>query len=194
MCGRYLFSEDGNEELREIKKTVDAEYGTDAWKSGEIRPTNMAPVLIGEGNSMHPRLFSWGFRTAKSLVINARAETAQEKPLFRDAVSKSRCVIPSSGFYEWDTARRKYRFALPGNPTLYMAGIVSDFNNGVPCFCILTTAANASMEEIHDRMPLVLQPKHVSDWLHDDSAAGDILRMTPPLLERESEESQLSLW
>ena len=194
MCGRYCFSEDGNEELRAIKKTVDAEYGPDAWKSGEIRPTNLAPVLLSEGNSMRPRLFSWGFRTTKSLVINARAETAQEKPLFRDAIAMSRCVIPSSCFYEWDTARRKYRFTLPGNPTLYMAGIFSDFNNGIPCFCILTTAANASMEEIHDRMPLVLQPKLVSDWLHDDSATGDILRLTPPLLDRESEESQLSLW
>ena len=86
MCGRYLFSEDENEELRQIKKTVDSEYGPDAWKSGEMRPTNLAPVLMGEGDSMHPRLLSWGFRTAKSLVINARAETAQEKPLRRTRV------------------------------------------------------------------------------------------------------------
>ena len=142
---------------------------------------------------MHPRLFSWGFRTAKSLVINARAETAREKPLFRNAITKNRCVIPSSGFYEWDAAKRKYRFTLPGNPTLYMAGIFSDFE-GVPCFCILTTAANASMESIHDRMPLVLHQKIVSDWLHDSGVAEDILRKTPPLLDRESEESQLSLW
>ena len=74
-----------------------------------------------------------------------------------------------------------------------MAGIYADFD-GAPCFCILTTAANASMEEIHDRMPLVLQPKIAFDWIHDGSAARDILRLTPPLLERVSEESQLSLW
>ena len=193
MCGRYLFSETDNEELRQIKKTIDSEYGEGAWRSGEIRPTNMAPVLIGEGSTMRPRLLSWGFRTAKSLVINARAETVREKPLFRDAITKNRCVIPSSGFYEWDAAKRKYRFTLPGNPTLYMAGIFADFE-GVPCFCILTTAANASMESIHDRMPLVLQPKIASDWLHDSGVAEDILRQAPPLLDRESEESQLSLW
>ena len=193
MCGRYLFSETDNTELRQIKKTIDSEYGEGAWQSGEIRPTNMAPVLIGEGNTMRPRLLSWGFRTAKSLVINARAETVREKPLFRNAITQNRCVIPSSGFYEWDAAKRKYRFTLPGNSTLYMAGIFSDFE-GVPCFCILTTAANASMESIHDRMPLVLHQKIVSDWLHDSGVAEDILRLTPPLLDRESEESQLSLW
>ena len=66
----------------------------------------------------------------------AGAESAKDKPLFRDSVVKGRCVVPSNGFYEWDSEKRKYPFTLPGSDALYMADLWS-FRDGQPCYCIL---------------------------------------------------------
>jgi putative SOS response-associated peptidase YedK len=74
-----------------------------------------------------------------------------------------------------------------------MAGIY-DVRGGVPCFCILTTAANDSMREVHDRMPLVLERKQIEPWLYDMSVTGYFLSMTPPLLDKELLDAQIGLW
>lgn len=128
-----------------------------------------------------------------NLVINARAETAADKPMFRASVASQRCVIPSTGFFEWDSQKRKYLFQLPGEDMLYMAGLYS-IRDGKPCYCILTTSANDSMKDIHHRMPLVLKREQVAPWLEQPKAAGDYLRMTPPLLKKTDVEPQLRLW
>ena len=114
--------------------------------------------------------------------------------MFRESVKARRCIIPSTGFYEWDAGKRKYFFKLPGERSpLYMAGLY-DHRNGENCYCILTTAANASMRPVHDRMPLILTREQGHNWLTDAGRAEDILAITPPELERSSAEAQLSLW
>ena len=102
-------------------------------------------------------------------------------------------MIPSTGFYEWDGRKRKYLFKIPGNDTVYMAGVYEEYA-GKEYFCILTTEANASVREVHHRMPLVLAREDVSAWLNGGPAAGALLGGTPPELSRESRESQISLW
>ena len=94
--------------------------GSQARSARPPRP----PVLLTGKSGMAADLMSWGYRTAGPLVINARAETAAEKPLFRDSVASRRCVIPSTGFWEWDAAKQKFFFALPGEPALDMAGLL----------------------------------------------------------------------
>ncbi len=189
MCGRYQFSEDSSPTLAQIIR----ELGCTEF-AGEIFPSAAAPVLKAEGGAVRPALLDWGFPIqGKRLVINARAETAAVKPLFRDSLNARRCVIPSSGFYEWDTEKRKYLFRLPDADTLYMAGIY-DLREGRPRFCILTTAANDSMKEIHDRMPLILTKDQVSDWIFDAAAAQKLLVETPPELVKTAEDAQLQLW
>ena len=116
-----------------------------------------------------------------------------EKPLFRESVLKYRCIVPSTGFYEWDSSKRKYFFAIPGKKELYMAGLIGFFD-GRLCYCILTTAANDSMRETHDRMPLILTKEQMDPWLNDTSAIEEILHIVPPQLERASLEAQTSLW
>ena len=66
----------------------------------------------------------WGYQLPSTLVINARAETALEKPLFRESVRSRRCLIPSTGFYEWDGQKRKYLFTLPGEGVTLYGGAV----------------------------------------------------------------------
>ena len=120
----------------------------------------------------------------KGVIINARAETVFEKKTFRDSVINRRCVIPSTGFYEWDSARRKYLFRLEGTNTLYMAGIYSYYQDE-PRFVILTTQANDSMKDVHNRMPLVIYKSEIETWIMDDKATGDILHRVPPMLVKE---------
>ena len=193
MCGRYQFTAEQSAEIRRIAQEIQRKYGDNAWTPGEIRPTATAPVLLRGQSGVRPELRHWGCQLHNSLVINARAETAEEKPLFRDSVANGRCVVPSTGFYEWDSGKRKYLFTLPGSDALYMAGLWS-VRDGLPCFCVLTTEANASMREVHSRMPLVLAREQVRPWLEDLSTARDILRQTPPLLEKVTADAQLCLW
>ena len=138
-------------------------------------------------------LQQFGCQVPDTLVINARAETAAKKPMFRDSVVTNRCVVPSSGFFEWDKDKRKYRFRLPGEDTLYMAGLFM-IKKGMPYYCILTTAANESMREIHHRMPLVLKREQVTPWLEQPEATREFLAMIPPQLERISADTQHCLW
>ncbi len=189
MCGRYQFSMESSAILAQIaRETGNTEF------AGEIFPANTAPVLHAENGAIHPALFRWGFpMQGKRLMINARSETAAVKPMFRDSLKTRRCVIPSSGFFEWDPEKHKYFFQLPDEDALYMAGIY-DQHGGKKCFCILTTAANESMKDIHSRMPLVLRKEQVSDWLFSETAALQILNETPPELKKTTDDTQLQLW
>lgn len=193
MCGRYLFTDEQVEEIRHIAQEIDKKYNAGTWKQGEIFPSAKAPVLLERNGNIQPELLTWGYQMPKSLIINARAETAGEKPMFRESVVAGRCVIPSTGFYEWDKQKRKYLFNLPGEGALYMAGLYS-IRNGNTSYVILTTEANESMREVHHRMPLVLEKKQVAPWLMQPEATVEFLHMTPPILDRLATDTQLRLW
>ena len=159
---------------------------------GEICPTAKAPVLVREGSGDAPALMKWGYQLPGTLVINARAETVQEKPLFRRSLAARRCLIlqqPSMN------GRRQAEISVhsPEEPVFYMAGFF-DRRDGEDCYCVLTTAANDSMKPVHDRMPLILPHSQAEQWLSDGSNAEVLLAVTPPALAVRSEEQQLSLW
>ncbi len=187
MCGRYQFSEEQNEELRSIIEEVNQKYYGAGVKTGEIYPTNTVPVLIPNKHQLEPAPLIWGFPHFKGsgVIINARSETAEEKKMFRLSLMEQRCIIPSSGFFEWahDGSKQKYRFNLSNSDTLYMAGFYNNFN-GERRYIILTTKANPSIADVHDRMPIVLPKDMLYDWVFDSSKTLNILHQVPPLLER----------
>ena len=196
MCGRYQFTAEQSAEILQIVQEVRGKFGTqaaEAVRQGEVVPGCKMPVLLGADEGPTPELMVWGYRTPKSLLINARAETALQKPTFSESAQCRHCVIPSTGFYEWDGDKRKFRFTLPGEQALYMAGIF-DVRGGSPCYVILTTAANDSMREVHDRMPLVLEREQIEPWLYDRKATERFLSMTPPMLHKELLDAQVGLW
>lgn len=186
MCGRYtFFTEKEIGDIEEILEQIDRDVNRDRFKAGDIHPSEVAPVFVREEGTIRPRLFSWGFPGFKGTqrVINARSETAAEKRLFRSALLHNRCVIPSTGFYEWDQEKRKYLFRSPDMEMLYMAGFYDRFA-GEDCFVILTTAANTSVADIHERMPLVLPKMQIGNWLSTGKAADTLLYGASPLLKR----------
>lgn len=186
MCGRYNFTVEQSEEIREMLEKLNAKIHGKIFNVGEIFPTNQVPVLIEEENQASPVLSVWGFPKfdGKGVIINARSETALEKRMFRDSLVNRRCIIPSTGFYEWDSEKRKFLFKLEGTDTLYMAGIYTFYQDEMR-FVILTTQANESMKDVHNRMPLVIPKHEIEPWILDDKVTGDILHRVPPLLVRE---------
>ena len=185
MCGRYvLFSDTEMQDIRDIIDEVQRKVNGEI-KTGEIFPTDKAPVLIQEQGIITPDAVKWGFPNLrnKGVIINSRAETAMEKPMFRRSLENKRCIIPSTGFYEWshDGQKKKYQFNLPGSGALYMAGLWINFD-GERRFTILTTEANNSMKEIHNRMPVVLTNPEMKQWKNSYQDALDILQTERPEL------------
>ena len=181
MCGRYsLFNDKEIVDIAQIIQEVESRYGT-AVNTGEIYPTNLAPVLIG--GDVHPEPARWGFPkfNGSGVIINARAETAVEKPTFKTSLLTRRCAVPTTGFYDWDKDKRKLRFNRPDTPVLWLAGLYNDFA-GERRFVILTTAANASMRAVHDRMPVILSADALSAWTSDTDIALSVLQAAQPFL------------
>ena len=195
MCGRYLFSTQEYKEFQQIvrdaQRRSNGQHNELNFPAGDIAPTNEAPVLISSGNKIVSEFQRWGIPGWRGgLMINARAETVCVKPMFRRSMAAQRCVIPASGYYEWDAGRHKYFFQLPGKP-IYLAGVY-DNCEGNNCFVILTTAPNEVVKDIHDRMPLILNHDQVRPWLTDAQSALSLLTIVPPTLQRSSEDGQLS--
>lgn len=197
MCGRYQFSTQKYQAFRQIVQSAQRHAGQvqatgTAEFTGDVAPAQQAPVLIAEGDRVTAVFQRWGIPGWQGgLVINARAETVCEKTMFRRSMVGRRCVIPATGYYEWDAARHKYLFQRPESP-LYLAGVYDNVE-GQDCFVVLTTAPNDSVRDIHDRMPLILSHDQVRPWLTDPRAALELLTVVPPPMERESEDGQMSL-
>lgn len=187
MCGRYgMFLED-NPTLERIAGQAQKNSPNLEFRAGEVFPTNTVPVIIERDGQPTPYLFQWGFPNfqKKGVIINARSETANEKKMFQKSLESRRCIVPSSGFYEWkqDETKQKYLFQLPNTNILYMAGLYNEFD-GIPRFVILTTQANASIADIHNRMPVVLTEDCISKWLLDTVSAHLILKSESPFLNK----------
>lgn len=189
MCGRYsLFTDEENQEIMRIVRALDTRYPANDMKHGEIYPTNAAPLLCLDGGKIKPKLSTWGFPRfgIKGVIINARSEAAASRPMFKKSLHMRRCVVPSTGFYEWTQhgSKIKYRFNLPDDRTLYMAGIYNEFNSENK-FVILTTQANNSIADVHDRMPVILPKPIVEDWITSEDFALSYFHAVMPPLTRE---------
>lgn len=188
MCGRYTFFTDRElQEVDEIIEQISNEIQLENMKAGEIFPTNVAPVLLHHEDIIVPRLMVWGFPNFrnKGVIINARSETAREKKLFGASLERRRCIIPSTGFYEWNAEKKKFLFNMPDSGMLYMAGIYNRFD-GEDRFVILTTEANASMAEVHNRMPVVVPKDRIRDWICDPGGAEELLLHEQPGLTKKA--------
>ena len=114
--------------------------------------------------------------STKLSTINAKSETVFDSPLFGDIITRRRCIVPISGFYEWKTDGRKkrpFKIQLKNGAIMSVAGIWERWRPNTPqerrSFSILTTAANGFMRPIHDRMPVILDQKVLDDWLSPET-------------------------
>jgi putative SOS response-associated peptidase YedK len=168
-----------------------------------IAPTQDAPVVRAGRDGGPPRLdmLRWGLIpwwakdvTVGARMINARAETAADKPAFREALRRRRCLVPADGFFEWRTTpdgKQPYCFRRADEAPFALAGVYERWRDRAAgedapplrSFSILTTAANELVRPLHDRMPVIVEPEHFDRWLdpetQDPSAVDDLFEPTP---------------
>ena len=193
MCGRYYVDDETARENEKLVRDLDRRLKME--RTGDVFPSQNAMILKGEGNHLAAEQMRWGFPGFEKgkLLINARAETALERPTFRESVQDRRCIIPARGFYEWNKSKEKFTFERKETPVLFMAGCYNRYE-GQERFVILTTDANSSVAPVHNRMPLILEPEELGDWVLDDQATESLLHKTPVLLEQRAEYEQMRLF
>ena len=189
MCCRYLV--DDSPELRPyieaanrspLTVSMTARLGKPLVVSGEVFPTNMA-VTVAPGKDGTPRVFPmvWGFAAPRSgaPLINCRAETAGQKPLWKDAWNQRRCAVPIAWYFEWEhpaapdgKAKKtgvKYRIRPREGGTAFLAGLyrfesAGDFR--YPVFSVLTREPSEEIRFIHDRMPVIFTGEEAMEkWI-----------------------------
>lgn len=177
MCGRYTTgTEIENIRFREIINEANEALGFEkltARADGDVYPTDVAPALIDIGGAERATGMRWGFRGQTGLIINARSETALEKPMFADSARRRRCLIPATGFYEWDSKKAKYLCSVFDAELFFLAGLYRPGANALNEFVILTRDAYGDARDIHSRLPLIITD--LKSWLFDARATSRIL-------------------
>lgn len=180
MCGRYMLDSDIEDILRQYKILRN---GVEDYRRGEIFPSQDAPIVFGNKDRTL-KSARWGFPLTgkKSLVINARSESIDSKPMFRDSFNNSRCIIPANLFYEWKEEgpknKVKHRIYLKDKKIASLGGILkltpNEKGEKILSFVIITTESNKYMKDLHTRMPLILEEEHFDYWL-DSSTSKNTL-------------------
>lgn len=173
MCGRFYLDADAEFLINYFKLRYEPR---ELPIQAVVYPSQSSPILIHHKNEKRIGLMQWGVQLPgiQRPIINARSETIHEKDLFKAAFEKKRCIIPASGFFEWQegsNAKPKpmYRVKTTSDPLMLMAGIYmkqTDASGMVNWrFSVVTRDANAQMQAIHHRMPLILDLEHAERWL-----------------------------
>lgn len=191
MCGRYHIDAFIMEELKKILKGLDCPWSH--IEGMDVYPSQTVPVLIPGEAGVTAEVMEWGFPNYRGngRVINARAETIFEKPMFALSAKYHRCIVPARGFYEWNNSKDKGFFTNENEEPLCMAGLYGMFQEQ-RCFVIVTTAANPSIRDVHGRMPYILRRGQIMDWLYSREKAAEILSQEPDPLCRSFEYFQES--
>lgn len=198
MCGRYYVDDETAREIERIIRIADERVRRETsvkLQPKDIYPTDTAPVLTASADGLICSQQKWGLPgfEKKQVIFNARSETVLEKKMFREGMEDRRIVVPATWFYEWNRKKEKNIFYRKDMPVLFMAGIYNRCQ-GEDRFVILTTQANASMEPVHDRMPLILEPEEIKTWIYEKEKAKQLLQKVPSLLERRTEFEQMTLF
>jgi putative SOS response-associated peptidase YedK len=199
MCGRYTLDVSGDA----LARHVGLDSAPDVSRFN-IAPSQEVPVVRVPSLNASKRIseLQWGLvpfwaddTSFGHNLINARSETASEKPSFRDAFAKRRCVVPASGFYEWhepegDGPKQPYYIHPADEPIFGFAGLWerwTDDSTGerLESFTILTGEPNDRVADIHDRMPVVLSPDDYDFWMDpaikDQSALQELVDRVHPV-------------
>ncbi len=197
MCGRFsltdidsIFSRFGVIISKDINKKITPHYN--------IAPTQKIPVIYKDKNQENRIEFmKWGLVPywAKDpkigyKMINARAETLAQKPSFKHLLKSKRCLVPSSGFYEWkriDKRKVPYYIGIKNSRIFSFAGLYDNWKDSVgnelKTFTIITTNSNNTLKPIHNRMPVILEEEFEEDWLdvktHDFDSLKQMLKPYP---------------
>jgi len=176
MCGRYtLTCPDHDALIESLPFDEFSETRIELRPRYNIAPGQRSPIVyLGDSGPVLTEA-GWGFeRAAGGITINARSETAKRTAMFRESFERGRCLVPADGFFEWRKeghANQPYLFRKGQGEFFVMAGLREKGR-----YVVLTRAAEGSVADIHDRMPVLLEPEDARRWL-DEGSIGE----SPPL-------------
>lgn len=192
MCGLYSLKTSAEEVRSFFGYPEDAQFPPRPY----VAPAQPIAVVRMMNGARQFALMRWGFVPgwAKQIqpgkpLINARAETITEKPSFKNAFKRRRCLIPADGFYEWkgDVPGQKepYHIHRPDGGVFGFAGIwehwVAPDGSELESTAIITTAANDTISQVHNRMPVIIEPQDFGIWLaNDETRQGEALALLKP--------------
>jgi putative SOS response-associated peptidase YedK len=194
MCGRYILKTLPQSIIEAI---ADITPPLPDWSAQfNIAPTNDIPIIrLNKDGQRVVSLVRWGLipswakdPSIGNRMINARGETLAEKPAFRVALARRRCLIPSDGFYEWKaTGKSKQPFFIhptDGRPFCF-GGLWERWTDpaaeaAIDSATIITVSPNSAVKEIHDRMPLIIAPADYGRWLNKDTPADEVQSLLRP--------------
>jgi putative SOS response-associated peptidase YedK len=185
MCGRYTITAP----VEALRDLFDFRDGPILAPRYNLAPLQDAPILRLAGDRRYLAMLRWGLLPAwakdpaiAARLVNARAEGLADKPAFRDAFARRRCLVPADGFYEWQPAgnrKQPYRITLPDGRPFALAGLwerrAGPGGQAIETFTIVTTEANEAVRPIHHRMPVILPPDAIATWL-DPRAPQPVLQ------------------
>lgn len=195
MCGRFSFSP----LAKIIEDRFDVKVDSTHYKPRYNSAPSQDLAVISNQNPGELSFYRWGLipfwakdKSIGNKLINAKAETIAEKPSFKNSLKRKRCLVLSDGFYEWKNINKKekipYRITLQDNGLFAMAGIWDNWKDEegsvISSFAIITTTPNKLMENIHTRMPVILEQKAEKLWLNEDDPAL-LLSLLKPYPEKE---------
>ena len=188
MCGRYKRRSD----KQRIAEAFHVSIGLDELNlhpEEDIAPGSVQPVIFENDGERQIEMMRWGFKLPDRLLFNARAEGIDAAKFWSDRFQKGRCIVPADTFFEWvkqaKGSKPKYEFAVPGRDPFGMAGVWSTWRNPKTekwedTFAILTGDANGVMQPIHNRQPIILEPREYTEHLTpSDRAPVHLLRALP---------------
>jgi putative SOS response-associated peptidase YedK len=194
MCGRFSFSP----LAKIIEERFDVKVDSTRYKPRYNSAPSQDLAVISNLNPGELSFYRWGLipswakdKSIGNKLINARAETILEKPSFKNSLKHKRCLVLSDGFYEWKSIAKKEkipsRITLQNNRLFAMAGIWDSWKDEtgamINSFAIITTTPNKLMENIHNRMPVILEQKDEKQWLNenDTTVLFSLLKPYPEL-------------
>ena len=196
MCGRYALYGP----VSRLRECFDAELeGFELTPRYNAAPMQWLPVVRQRpGGARILHLLRWGLvpswskdESIATKTINARGESVADKPSFRAAFRRRRCIVPISGFYEWQTVaggKQPFYIHPVGDDFFGLAGLWERWTRpadgeALDTFTIVTTTANAAIRPLHDRMPVILAPADYTAWLSADTALDQVQGLIQPCPE-----------
>lgn len=179
MCGRFHFGVLPDKKGEQIKQR--AEKLNLVYKQGEIFPTDNVLCIIPKESKIDLSVMKWGINS-KSLLINARVETIEDRPTY-NAIKNNKCAVICNGFYEWDKQKNKYYINFD-EEYMYLACIFNEENELV----ILTQASSGEFENIHDRVPIIMNQEEMINYIHSKK---DIFEKKKLIINKVDEDMKL---
>ena len=188
MCGRYGRRSD-KQRIAEAFHVKASLSEVDFMPNDDITPGTLQPVVFTNNEGDRDlELMYWGFTFPKRLTFNTRSDSILKPGLWKNSFEERRCIVPADSFFEWKRLHKrnnpKYEISVPGRKPFALAGIWSVWKNkagdSLPTVSVITSEPNEAMAEVHDRQPVILEPRDYAEWLSpSDRPPLHLLRIMP---------------